>query len=264
MSKKLTANQQEYKKQIERINRFYKRAEKRGYRFHDKVSLEIPKRVTKKSLESIQLIKPKQLYEQAEYLDPMTGKIVGGTEGRRIERRAAYYKGRERQQAIKDYTPNYSPPSATDEILHNADMFFQSIDYIPLLEAENEIMDWQPEDRWSPEFALIKEHDKDQFLTMLDGAIQNLGRDIVAMNIEQHAAEFNREMESLLYGQSGDKKDGVQPNLIALHRILYQESPNVQQMADYLDRHEEGLTQAHNIVTGVHPSSKYEYEEVFE
>lgn len=264
MSKRLTANQQAYKKQVERINRFYKRAENRGYRFHEKVSLEIPQRVTKKSLEIIQSIKPKQLYEQAEYLDPTTGKIVTGIEGRRIERRAAYYKGRERQQAIKDYTPNYSPPSATDEILFNADMLFQSIDYIPLLEAESEIIDWLPDDRWSPEFSLIKEYDKEQFQTMLEGAIQNLGRDVVAMNIERNAVEFNREMSLLLYGQSGNKKDGVQPNLIVLHRILYQESPNVPQMAEYLERHEQGVAEAHRIVTGSIPSSQYEYEEQFE
>lgn len=264
MSKKLTSNQQAYRKQLNRIKRFYKNAEERGYRFHDKVSFDIPERVTKKRLQAIQDIKPKQLYEQAEYLDTTTGKIVTGTEGRRIERRTSYYKGRDRQQAIKDYTPDYSPPSATDEILYNADTLFKSIDYMPLMEAENEITEWLPEDRWSPEFALIKEHDKEQFKTMLDGAIQNLGRDVVASNIERNAVEFNREMESLLYGQSGNKKDGVQPNLIALHRILYQELPNAQQMGEYLERHEQGVANSRGITTGVLSSSQYEYEEQFE
>ena len=263
MGKKLTANQQAYKKQVDRIKRFYEAAENRGYRFHDKVPLNIPKKVTQKSLENIQAIKPKDLYELAEYLDPTTGKIVSGTEGRKIEHRNAYYKGR-KEQAIQGYTPDYTPPNIIDDVIHNAEGLMQSIDYLPLLEAQDEIQDWSPKDEWLPEFVLIKEHDKDQFQTMLDGAIQNLGRSAVAMNIERNAFEFNREMESLLYGQSGDKKDGIQPNLIALHRILYQEAPNIQQMADYLDRHEEGVLQAHTIVTGVLSSSQYEYEEQFE
>lgn len=92
---KLTKNQIAFKKQVTRIKNFIRRATKRGYEFSDNVIPTMPKRVTKKSIEKIKNIKPKDLYSKASYLDKSTGEIVSGSTGRKIERNLTTQKAKE-------------------------------------------------------------------------------------------------------------------------------------------------------------------------
>lgn len=92
---KLTKNQIAFKKQVTRIKNFIRRATKRGYEFSDNVIPNMPKRVTKKSIEKIKNIKPKDLYSKASYLDKSTGEIVSGSTGRKIERNLSKQKAKE-------------------------------------------------------------------------------------------------------------------------------------------------------------------------
>ena len=92
---KLTKNQIAFKKQITRIKNFIRRATKRGYEFSDDIIPTMPKRVTKKSIEKIKNIKPKDLYSKASYLDKSTGEIVSGSTGRKIERNLSTQKAKE-------------------------------------------------------------------------------------------------------------------------------------------------------------------------
>ena len=92
---KLTKNQIAFKKQVTRIKNFIRRATKRGYEFSDNVIPTMPKRVTKKSIEKIRNIKPKDLYSKASYLDKSTGEIVSGSTGRKIERNLSTQKAKE-------------------------------------------------------------------------------------------------------------------------------------------------------------------------
>lgn len=223
--KSLSKNKQLYKKQEKRIKSFYKRAEKRGYRFEIKETFDSTKRITQKELKRLSQLTPRKLYETATYLDPVSGKTVSGTEGRVIERRAAYYKGREKQMATP-YTPEYSPPDTTEDILQNIEDLFNLID------------SFEHKDSWSPDFRRIKTNDKNMLLNMLTGAISQLGKRQVAENIEANATELKNQVESVLYGSSGDKKDGVQPNLIKIHEILFQRSPNMWEAEEYMEEHE--------------------------
>ena len=92
---KLTKNQIAFKKEITRIKNFIRRATKRGYEFSDNVIPTMPKRVTKKSIEKIKNIKPKDLYSKASYLDKSTGEMVSGSTGRKIERNLSTQKAKE-------------------------------------------------------------------------------------------------------------------------------------------------------------------------
>lgn len=89
---KLTKNQQLWKKETTRIERFIKRAEKRGYKFEKNIIPNMPKRVTKKQLDILKNLNKNTLYAYSEYLDDYSGKIVSGEEGRKIERSLAAQK----------------------------------------------------------------------------------------------------------------------------------------------------------------------------
>lgn len=124
--KKLTKNQIEFKKQQDRIKRFIKRAEKRGYEFNKNVIPQMPKRVTQKALKTITNLKPQQLYKQAEYVDRQTGEYLSGVEGRKIERAIATQKAKEtrRRKNKRSYysdedTYNYTEYTSSAKVIIN-------------------------------------------------------------------------------------------------------------------------------------------------
>lgn len=91
--KKLTNNQQLWKKEMKRIERFQKSASKRGYYFPDEIIPQQPKRITKQALEKLANLTPEKQYAKAVYLDTDTGKMVPALEGRKKERSKASKKG---------------------------------------------------------------------------------------------------------------------------------------------------------------------------
>lgn len=90
---KLTPLQAAWNKEIARLKKFQKRAERRGYIFAADFIPEKPKRITRKRLAELQARTARANYSKAQYLNPKTGEVVSGAEGRRIERSAAARKG---------------------------------------------------------------------------------------------------------------------------------------------------------------------------
>ena len=76
----------QWSKEQQRIKRFIKSAEMRGFRFPEHVIPEKPKRVTSASVSRIKKITPEALYKKAKYYDPLTDSLLSGTAGRKIER----------------------------------------------------------------------------------------------------------------------------------------------------------------------------------
>lgn len=103
---KLTPLQTEYKKQQKRIENFIKKAEKRGYQFESGLVPEMPKRVTKQSLESIKKLNAERLYRHSEYVSPGDIKI-SGSEWRKYERRQAHQQKTEKADIERLADENY-------------------------------------------------------------------------------------------------------------------------------------------------------------
>lgn len=100
MAKKKSEIQQEYKKERNRIQRFIKRAEKRGYIFEDNILPKIPKRITKSSVARLKKLKPDTLYRKALFGGEATqGEIVTGLEGRKAERSQRAKKSQQTRKA---------------------------------------------------------------------------------------------------------------------------------------------------------------------
>lgn len=82
---------------------------------------------------------------------------------------------------------------------------------------------WQPKFEWSDKFAEIKRQDKNTIERLLDGAIAEDGEVKVAMNLESNAEEAIRLVEAILYGNSGDARDGgdyARASIVAFGRII--------------------------------------------
>lgn len=108
--KKQAPLQREYVKQRNRLKQAIRRAEKRGYIFDENVIPKQPKTITKKSVERLQKIKPKDLYEKANYIDTTTGEIITGKEGRQLERKESARKAKQTRKRKQERSSPYTPP----------------------------------------------------------------------------------------------------------------------------------------------------------
>lgn len=110
--RKKTENQKAYQKERRRLLQAVNRAKKQGYIFPDNIVPTIPKRVTKKSLQRIQVLKTKDLYKKAQYVYEETGEIVPAEQRKQEIKRLAIEKAkltRKKSNHQEITTPIYYP-----------------------------------------------------------------------------------------------------------------------------------------------------------
>ena len=163
------------KRNLNRIKRFVRSAEKRGYTFPENVVPTLPKSgITPGTLRKLEKITPANLYKKASYELP-TGKRVKGTTRRKQERKESAQRAavtRRGRQVLKT-------------IRRMIDM-------------------WAPNPKWTKPLADLKESDKNRLQSILDGAIAELGENVVAKNLEDKANEVIELVDAIIYGESGD------------------------------------------------------------
>lgn len=111
-TKKTTKNtlEQEYKKELRRIQQFMKRASKRGYFWEESPTPKQPKKITSKSVARLKSITPDTLYKKGHYVVEETGEIITGNRGRVLERKKAATKAQKTRKAGKPKTKKDSKP----------------------------------------------------------------------------------------------------------------------------------------------------------
>ena len=157
----------ERQRQERRIKRFIKNAESRGFEFDTAYVSAIIKTIPENDLNKIT---PNVLYSLATYVVEDTGEILSGTEGRKLERQKAAYKGQLRKkQAQKART------SFVDIVIRN---YRRQILGFPKKVA-------------------------DIVLDALDNAINLSGREAVATRLENNAESLSDYLNrSKLFGDS--------------------------------------------------------------
>ena len=165
-------------KEVKRLQRFINRLEKRGYYFDESIIPEKPKRVSKQALSALQNLKGNRIYVKANYINPQTGEILGGIEGKKVE---------------KQLKSEYQRP-----IYNESDIILQNI--IRLID------EWYPQDYWSIYFEEQKRNDKDLLLNMLNDAIAREGREEVARRLQANSnGDLERLTNSILYSSDEEQ-----------------------------------------------------------
>lgn len=109
---------EQYKKEIKRIKRFIKRAEKRGYSFNFKEPKQ-PKRIRKESIERLKKITPEKLYASSMYRGLYSDfRELSGLEARKRERSAAAKKGAETRKRKKEQEKREQEKTPTYDFMH--------------------------------------------------------------------------------------------------------------------------------------------------
>ena len=188
----------ESKKEIQRIKRFIREAEKRGYVFSEKALPPLPKVATAATVRKYKAIVPEKLYKKAAFYDK--GKKVTGSTRRKQERSEAAKKA-----------------AATRKI--NRAMKI-------LKEVRRILTEWAPNPAWPDYLAAQKEDDKNILERLLNGAVASEGETQVAMRMQEHAAEIIELTYAIIYGdspknRSGGGRSGVQLNMARFQAIIY-------------------------------------------
>lgn len=210
------------KKELRRIKRFVREAEKRGYTFSENVIPTLPKSgITAGTLRKLQKKTPAALYKKASYTLP-SGKRIRG-----VERKA-----QERSEAAKQ-----------GAITRKGYQILKTI--------RGMLADWAPDPRWTKPLAELKEEDKNLLERVLDGAIAELGERQVAINLHQHAKRAIELVEQVIYGDSGKRyveggRNRAQGFIVEFNAIVRNKALNVRESkeaTEYGELTEDGETE---------------------
>lgn len=205
-------------KELKRIRQFVKKANERGYIFFDnKVKkdgsvpatasyFDLPNSVknpTKVTVNRLKKITKEYLYERAIYVDPETGSVHSGIEGRRIERSRAAKKGAETRNR------NRIPPP---DVILNLDI----LDTISALLNDIDISA-----NGKPALAEYKEQQVGSLSKLFEDAIMyhELNGDIYeyASHLENNASSINHHLDSAM---KASDQETVDLNVGAIATIL--------------------------------------------
>ena len=118
-NKQLSDVQKAYRKERQRIQRQIRRMERRAYDVPELLP-EIPKRITKASVNRLKNITTEYLYSKSRYIDVETGEILTGKEGRKQERKESAQRSaqtrRERKESEQRAQARPQPTPVTDYV----------------------------------------------------------------------------------------------------------------------------------------------------
>lgn len=102
-TKPISEVRQAYNRERSRIQRQLRRMMARGYIVPGDILPPIPKRVTVASVRRLQKITTKKLYDSSDFQDLVSGEVVPGKEGRKLERkRSAQKAAQKRKRKTRD------------------------------------------------------------------------------------------------------------------------------------------------------------------
>lgn len=144
--RKQTENQKAYQKERRRLLEAVRMAEKQGYIFPEDIVPKLPKRVTKKQLEKIQKIKPKQLYKKAKFVYQETGEVVSAEQRKQEVKQESIKKAKETRKRNKKISapsvPTYYPTISIIDTIRDriTELTRETKPPIPIDNRKNELL----------------------------------------------------------------------------------------------------------------------------
>lgn len=218
--KKQTENQKAYQKERRRLLQAVSRAEKQGYIFPEDVVPELPERVTKKRLENIQKIKPKQLYKKAKFVYQETGEIVPAEQRKQEVKQEAKIKAKETRKRKKKTSTPYIPT------------------YYPTISIIDTIRDRLSELTREAKPPIPIENRKNELIAIFEDNVTLYGDNIEDYEhyLEVHESEIAELLNVISYDSDAEK---VSASFVSLGRLLNMQSlsmsqaENLSMMAEY-------------------------------
>nr|DAJ97965.1 MAG TPA: hypothetical protein [Caudoviricetes sp.] len=222
VKKRRTQNQKAFQKERRRLLQAINRAKKQGYIFPENIVPSLPKRVTKKSLERIQLLKPKDLYKKAQYLYEETGEIVSAEERKQEVKRLAIEK-RKLKRKKKSKTQEITTP-----------IYYPTISIIDAI--RDRIIELQREAKPPVDIS----YRKNEVLNIFDDTVTSYEMNENISEYEDYLKNHESEIADLLNVISYDSNsEKVNASFVSLGRLLnvtslsMEQAENLSAMAEY-------------------------------
>lgn len=229
--KKLSTIEKEYNKQRRRVQNYVNSMLERGYEFEKQPLPNVPKKITRASINRLKTITPKSLYKKSSYTF-LSGQKISGTERRKEELRADKEAGltyKKKKQRLKPLTETKSHfegamnlPSITDVVLSNVE------DLIARFPDGNDV-------NWQPYQAELHERHKNMLEGMLNAQIRLAGRNVVALRMQRSGEDITRLCEAIMYGDSDDERFQVDimtfASIIKGEALSVSESREIEELA---------------------------------
>ena len=284
----LTPKQQQYDKEykalVNKLKRKAKDINKRGYTIPEDLIPEMPKKRFQSYLQQLKE-RVENIYDYVYYVKQETGEYFTGLQRRGQERREAAQKAvqkRKRNENIRaieqferDFKKFYEEnreaieegdylriPEDNRNLRNRPENVFkpprkptqEELDTLPH-EAEiildriySEIERWQPDPRWSSQLENIKRDDTNQLRSVIDGAINQLGREQVIRNLAANAEEFEALCMEIMYVSGSARvelgREGVRIDLVKITQFVWgriltvEESQILQHQAEMYNEYE--------------------------
>lgn len=228
--KKPTPLEQDYKKELNRIKKFIRNAQKKGFNFADYELPQQPKKITQGSVNKLRKITPEKLYQSSTFVDPLSHQTISGAEAKRRIKGFQYAK---KSKGVESYTTHYGKtkektlgaakkkvPKKTQTTTTQPGLPPSDVDDV-LVNLEELLRTWQPETYWSKGYARLKENNVNILERVLSGAINTLGRQQVAKNVQKFAYLVKDLAWKIVYGNSEFKWHDVSGAISSLTSIIY-------------------------------------------
>ena len=216
-----SANRVEYERQQKRLRKIAIKAIKEGYILPPNIVPEIPIRVTAVSLSKIKSIKPRDIYAQAKYFDPLTETFIAGATQYEKEQKILYQQRKARRTRNLASNEPGQPPSNVSAIIGNLR------DLITKWEGRSAIPGVLQEKK-TRHYGLVTR--------ILNTAIEQDGEIAVANRVEANATRLHTVIERMLYGDS--KEQEFQGDLVEFSTLLRGQSlgpQEAQELADFVE-----------------------------
>ena len=258
----------EYKALVNKLKRKAKDINKRGYVIPEDLIPEMPKKRYQSYLQKLKE-RVENIYEYVYYVKQETGEYFTGLQRRGQERREAaqkatktrqrnenirrieqferdfkkfyednreaieegeYLRIPEQNKTLREHPENvFKPHKPTqeeyEELPHEAEIILDRI--------YSEIERWQPDPRWSGQLENIKRDDTNQLRSIIDGAINQLGREQVIRNLADNAEEFEALCMEIMYVSGSARvelgREGVRIDLVKITQFVWGRSLTVEE-----------------------------------
>lgn len=217
---RISKNRAEFERQQKRLQKVIRQATKKGYIVPQGLIPEMPAMVTAKSLSAIKAIKPKAIYSQTKYFDPLSETFISGAERYHKEQQQIYQKRKAKrtQNILKNQAGE--PPRQIANVIDN---------------IRDLISRW--EGGYLPDYQVTRKERHIGLVTrILNNSIEQDGEATVAARIEANATRLHTVLERMLYGDS--KEAEFQGDLVEFSTLLRGQSLGpleAQELADFVE-----------------------------
>lgn len=234
---KLTNNQLLWRKEINRIKDFIRRATKRGYTFDYEIP-EMPDRVTQKKLEELRSeTTPTKLYKRATYQAGDT--VVSGYKGRELERKKSSKKAQKTKEKNRYYKEYYEKRAKEGE-LSGYELSIILDNLIDTLNTYAQQPEWLPPSRGRGGYAdfveamNLKIRQSNVLLGMIDEQIEMRGRAEFTDYLKTRALEINDVLNDF---QRASESSAVATCVATMMSIITGHSLSQEELKDIEDRY---------------------------